>query len=101
MYDLKVDTAAIQTAITEYETIYKEIDTLKEDLTKTIEDLKAVYWQSEGGEAFFKKYDDSWAKNVDVYLKVLEFLKTELGYAKTEYDSLIQKANELAIGLDS
>lgn len=99
MYDLKVDTDAIHTAITEYESIYNDINTLKEDLKKTIEDLKTVYWQSEGGEAFFKKYDDGWVKNVDVYLKVLEFLKTELGSAKGEYEMLIQHAEDLEIDL--
>lgn len=99
MYDLKVDTDAIQTAITEYESIYTDINTLKEDLKKTIEDLKTVYWQSEGGEAFFKKYDDGWVKNVDVYLKVLEFLKNELENAKGEYEALIKNAEALDINL--
>ena len=99
MYDLKVDTDAIQTAITEYESIYTDINTLKEDLKKTINDLKTVYWQSDGGEAFFKKYDDGWVKNVDVYLKVLEFLKIELGSAKSEYEALIKNAEALDINL--
>lgn len=99
VYDLKVDTDAIQTAITEYESIYTDINTLKEDLKKTIEDLKTVYWQSEGGEAFFKKYDDGWVKNVDVYLKVLEFLKNELENAKGEYEALIKNAEALDINL--
>lgn len=99
MYDLKVDTDAIQTAITEYESIYTDINTLKEDLKKTIDDLKTVYWQSDGGEAFFKKYDDGWVKNVDIYLKVLEFLKKELGSAKSEYEALIKNAEALDINL--
>jgi WXG100 family type VII secretion target len=99
VYDLKVDTDAIQTAITEYESIYTDINTLKEDLKKTIEDLKTVYWQSEGGEEFFGKYNDGWVKNVDIYLKVLEFLKKELGSAKSEYEELIKNAEALDINL--
>lgn len=99
MYDLKVDTDAIQTAITEYESIYQDIDTLKKDLKDIIQDLKTKYWQSAGGEAFFKKYDDGWVKNVDTYLKVLEFLKTELSSAKGEYEALITRANQLDIDL--
>lgn len=99
MNDLKVSTDQMQIAIDNYTNLYEKINTLKENLQKVIEDLKDVYWQSEGGEAFFKKYNEDWVKNVDVYLKVLEFLKTELGTAKTEYDGLITKAEALSINL--
>ncbi len=99
MFDLRFDTDVMQNTINEYQSIYDGIQDLKNRLSKDMEDLRDVYWQSEAGTAFFAKYNAGWADNVDVYLKVVDFLKTQLIDAKGKYEALYQEAEKLKIDL--
>jgi len=100
MYDLKIDTDFMQTTIDEYQNIYEDILALKDCLTKEMENLKSVYWQSEAGNAFFDKYNAGWADNVEVYLNVVLFLKDQLQKAKGSYEGLCIAADKIKIDLD-
>lgn len=94
--DLRYDTEAINTAITDYREIVTEMDELKTELSKLFEQLKDEDWKSKAGEAFSNKYEEGWAANVDKYIAVVNELADILEYVNTNYyGPLVERAEAL------
>lgn len=94
--DLRYDTGAIDTAITDYREIAAEMDEIKTELSRLFEQLKEEDWKSKAGEAFSNKYEESWAENVDKYIAVVNELANILEYVNTNYyGPLVERAEAL------
>lgn len=95
MPDLKYNTEDMRGSAEKYREIADELENVKKDLKKQIEDLKAVYWRSEAGNAFMKMYQDTWAVNVEKYIAVLREMARILDRAAGDYDSVTQKMKSI------
>lgn len=95
MADLQYNTEIMRQSAKGYVDIAKKLGNIKTDLEKQIEDLKAVYWKSDAGEAFMDMYEDSWAVNVEKYIAVLEEMAKLLERAAADYDSVTVKLKQI------
>ena len=70
------------------------IDTLENavrSLSEAIEELRTKSWNTNGADAFFSNYDDSWKKDFNKHISYLKHLRDCLAIASTvfheKYDS--------------
>lgn len=95
MPDLKFNLDEFDRAVSGYENTAKNISDLKDTLTRHIEDLKNIYWKSQGGDAFMEKYKDGWADVVDQYVIVLMEFAQMIQQARNEYADLEEQARHI------
>lgn len=95
MPDLKFDLDEFDRAIEIYSSTAQNIIALKDFLSKHIEALRSVYWQSTGGDAFMEKYNDSWADNVMRYAVVLEKFSGMIQRARNDYAGIEAEAKNI------
>ncbi|HHW47062.1 MAG TPA: WXG100 family type VII secretion target [Clostridiaceae bacterium] len=85
---LKIDFDQLNDTIKDYEKSIDEFETLVNTLTASVDALKNSGWKSAASDAFFKTFDETWKKNIEMHIKILIHLKECLNYAKTEYETL-------------
>lgn len=95
MEDFKIDTDALKKAAGEYEKQLENLETIKLKIDRILFSLKYSGWDSEAGEACMKKFDDKLAKEIDKYIKVVNFLDGVLSGSQIQFESLIEEANKL------
>ena len=95
MADLKYNTEKLRATALKYREIAGELKSLKETLSKQIEDLKDIHWKSEAGKKFQEVYKEGWADNVNKYVGVLEEMATQIEYAANEYDLVTVKLKSI------
>ena len=95
MPDLKFNLDEFDRAVSGYRDTAKNISELKDTLTKHIDDLKSIYWQSKGGDAFMKKYNDGWVHVVDKYIAVLGEFAQMIQQARNEYAEVEEQARQI------
>ena len=92
--DLRYDSDAFQTAITEYQNVKQNFQDIKSSLTDCIESLRSG-WQTSAGDAFFENFDDDLSPALDKYINFLSYLIESLEAARISYDSVVDQAQNL------
>lgn len=95
MPDLRFDLDEFDRAVQIYSSTAQNMVALKDFLSKHIETLRSVYWQSMGGDAFMEKYKDSWADNVVRYAEVLEEFARMIQNARDDYAGIETEAKNI------
>lgn len=86
----------LETARKEYAQYAERMETLRSDLEKAVSEIRGA-WQSDGGEEFFKKYDDEWLKNFNDYIAVIKHMANNVQVAKNEYQAIFDEVKALKI----
>jgi len=97
MEDFRIDTEAFHKAIEEYKIQLSNLNTIKTNISSNLKVLKESGWNSRAGEACMKKFDDKWAKEIDKYINLVDFLDEVLQGAQPEFENLIDEANKLQV----
>lgn len=92
--DFRYDQQVFDTAIRDYQDVKDRFQRTKDILTRCIDSLREG-WQSEAGDAFFADFDDDLSPSLDKYINFLSYLIESLQSAKTQYDSVVDKAARL------
>lgn len=92
--DFRYDQQVFDTAIRDYQDVKNRFQRTKDILTRCIDSLREG-WQSEAGDAFFADFDDDLSPSLDKYINFLSYLIESLQSAKTQYDSVVDKAASL------
>lgn len=74
----------------------QRMTTLRDELKKAVEGLRGG-WKSEGGDAFFEKFDDQWLTNFDDYIAVINHMGELLKSAEGSYRPLFTEAERLKL----
>lgn len=82
-------------ALAEAKSVYDESITTLEDavrtLSESIDELKTKAWKTNGADAFFNNYDDSWKKDINAHISYLKHLRDCLQKAKDTFHSEYDK----------
>ena len=91
---LKIDQDALETAKSNYTNYAQQMEELRNRLKSAVEDTRGG-WKSDGGDEFFKKFDDEWYKNFNDYIAVIDHMASNMQIAKSKYQSVFDEANKL------
>lgn len=92
--DFRYDQQAFDTAINNYRDVKDRFQKTKDILTRCINSLREG-WQSDAGDAFFADFDDDLSPSLDKYINFLSYLIESLQSARSQYDSIVDKASSL------
>ena len=95
--NLVFDTDALQTAASNLDKDKTDMDNLKKNLNFAVENLRKIGWKTDAGTKFFEKFDNTWEKNLTNYIAVLEHMRANTIYAKTEYEKIVEEANAIKL----
>lgn len=95
MADFRVDTEAFNLAISKYRDEIANIENVKKELLNRFNALKKEGWNSTASEKFIKKFEEDWCKDVEKYIKLIEFLIERLESAITTFEGLSEEAKNL------
>lgn len=93
---LYLDKDALDKAKTNYSTYAQDMRNLKTNLEVAVDDIRDG-WQSDAGDAFFKKFDDEWKKNFDDYINVINHMSSNMQIAKNKYQAVFDEADKLKL----
>lgn len=85
---LKIDFDQLNTTIADYEKSISDFQLMIKNLDKYVDALKNSGWDSAASKAYFNTYDETWKKNMEVHIKILDQLKDWLNEGKKEYVTL-------------
>ena len=91
---LYLDRDALSTAKSNYSSYATRMATLKTNLETAVTDLRAG-WKTDAGDAFFKKYDDEWVKNLTDYINVINHMSSNMKIATDKYQEVFDEADKL------
>lgn len=91
---LKINEEAMETAKSGYNDCATRMRTLRDTLKQSVDEIRTG-WNSEGGKAFFKKFDDQWYKNFNDYIDVIEHMSDNMTISKNKYQPLFDEADKL------
>lgn len=93
---LIIDRDAFEKAKTDYLSYAEQMRELKTKLVEAISEIRAG-WQSDAGDAFFKKFDEEWEKNFDDYINVIEHMSKNMEIAQNKYQTVFDEADRLGL----
>lgn len=93
---LKIDQDAFEEAKNNYEEYAQRMESLRSKLEGAVGDIRGG-WISDGGNAFFKKFDEEWLKNFNDYIAVMEHMADNMQIAKNKYQSVFEATNKLSL----
>ena len=93
---LKISEEAMDAAKSSYDDCVEKMKQLRKILKKAVEEIRSG-WDSDGGKAFFKKFDDEWYKNFNDYIAVMEHMSENIQKAKNKYQPLFEEADKLEL----
>lgn len=88
MKDLSIDLDVLQSTYNLINTKYEEFSEIFKRLNQSMENLRNSQWKSSASDEFFKNYDDSWKKDIEIYLGILDKMNSELEYVNSNYNEL-------------
>ena len=91
---LKIDQDAFNDTKIAYDECSDQMTTLRDNLKKAVSGLRSG-WESEGGEAFFDKFDNSWEKNFNDYIAVIQHMSSDINAANEKYQEVFDEAAKL------
>lgn len=92
----KVSEEAMINAGNEYSDYADRMETLQKTLKTAVEEIRGG-WDSDGGKAFFEKFDDEWYKNFTDYINVIRHMASNVNNAKTKYEPLFEYAEKMKL----
>lgn len=95
--DLRFDIGAFSDAAKEYEDIITDMNRIKEELEKELEELKSTNWNSEAGTEFQNQYESTWKKNVETYTDFMQHLINNLVEVESQYSQLYNRAQNISL----
>lgn len=95
MTKLMIDLSQLQQTINDYRKSIEDFKYMEDNLDHAIEELQTSGWVSGASTQYFSTYKDTWKKNMDMHLKILDHLNECLVEAKTDYDSVYEKIPNL------
>ena len=95
MVDFRVDTEAINSAISKYREEIVNINNLKKDLKDRFDKLKQDGWDTLSGTEFMKNFENKWCADVEKYIKLIEFLIERLEDAINAFEEISDEAKVL------
>jgi len=93
--DLYLDQDAFEQAIAALGAKREELNRLRENIEKTIMQLKSD-WISQASDVFFKKYEKDLMQNLMKYALVFEYIHDNLKAAKEKYQEVFDAADAVA-----
>lgn len=93
---LKIDQDAMQSAKKEYDNCVTRMTSLRDNLKIAVDDIRAG-WKSDGGKAFFEKFDDQWYKNFNDYIAVIGHMSDNMDRANGKYQEIFEYADKLSL----
>ncbi|SEW13223.1 WXG100 family type VII secretion target [[Clostridium] fimetarium] len=99
METLKVDLTQLRQTIVVYETATDDLQTSFNELETAMNTLKNSGWKSGASTKYFSTYDTSWKNNMERQLKIINHLKSCLGVAEVEYQTLYNQVNSIGKNL--
>lgn len=97
---LSVNFDAMENTIRQYEESADDFKNMLSTLNKSVNVLRDSGWKSGASEAYFSSYDETWKKNMEDHLKIIEFMRDCLRDAVNDYKSLENDINEVYNSLD-
>lgn len=91
---LKISEEAMDTAKSGYDRCAEKMKSLRDDLKSAVDEIRSG-WDSDGGKAFFEKFDDEWYKNFNDYIAVIEHMSNNMQKSKSKYQPLFDEADKL------
>lgn len=91
---LKINEEAMEAAKSGYNDCATRMRSLRDALKKSVDEIRTG-WNSEGGKAFFEKFDDQWYKNFNDYIDVIEHMSENMTISKNKYQPLFDEADKL------
>lgn len=95
MPDLQFNLEEMKTAADEYRSVADDMEKIKKQLKKRIDNLKEESWISDAGSKFQEIYDDQWSKNVEQYIIVLRQYASMLDDARQKYSMVKEEADRI------
>lgn len=91
---LKISEEAMESAKSGYDSCGERMKSLRDTLKSAVDEIR-IGWDSDGGKAFFKKFDDEWYKNFNDYIAVIEHMSENMTKSKSKYQPLFAEADKL------
>lgn len=91
---LKIDPDAFSTAKTKYTDCSQRMTTLKNSLKQAVSGLRGG-WDSDGGKAFFEKFDNTWEKSFNDYIDVINHMAGQIQTSSEKYQEVVDEASKL------
>ena len=90
----KISEEAMETAKSGYDSCAKRMKQLRGVLKTAVDEIRTC-WDSDGGKAFFEKFDDEWDKNFNDYIAVIEHMSENMTKSKSKYQPLFDEADKI------
>ena len=92
---LKVNFDAMSTAKTDYAEYSERMTSLKNKLKEAVSGLRGG-WDSDGGDAFFEKFDNTWEKSFTDYIDVIDHMAQQIQSSADKYNEVLTAAQTVA-----
>ena len=93
---LKIDKEAMKTAKRGYDDCVQRMTELQNTLKTAVDEIRSG-WKSDGGKAFFEKFDDQWYKNFSDYIAVIGHMSDNMDIANQKYQEIFDEADKISL----
>lgn len=93
---LKVNEESLKKAKGTYQEQAQRMRALKAKLSTAVSGIKEG-WDSKAGDAFFKKYDNEWEKNITDYSEVIQHMSDNMSIADNKYQTVFDTAEKIKL----
>ncbi len=91
---LRFDLDVMKSAEASYQDYAARMTDVKMNLRQAIDAVRSD-WDTDAGDAFFKKFDTDWEKNVENYIAVIQHMSDNMRIANSNYTSVWEEAKAL------
>lgn len=83
--EVKVNLDVLDNAKKVYDVSIETLENTVKTLSASIEELRTKAWKTNGADAFFENYDDSWKKDFNKHISYLKHLRDCLASAQAAF----------------
>lgn len=83
--EVKINLDILDSVKKVYDESIETLENALNELSTTIEELRSQQWKSNGADAFFQNYDDTWKKELKDHISYLKHLRDCLATAQSLY----------------
>lgn len=91
---LKISPEALISAKSKYDDCSQRMTTLRDSLKQAVSGLRGG-WDSDGGKAFFEKFDNTWEKSFNDYIDVISHMAGQIQTSSDKYQEVIDEVSKL------
>ena len=85
---LRIDLEQLNATIAKYDQSTSEFENIIKTLDISVDALRSSGWKSGASDAYFKNFDETWKKNMEMHISIINHLTDCLREAKREYESI-------------